>query len=208
MEPAISCLHFTASHILIHFQMLSFPPADAGPKQVRAYVVQLLTTQHDADLDFAETTADLWKLGRGVDFRSAANIGTDLRFRHVFGDSVGPFLYNTAREAFIADYRCSSLGIITSWAVNATFVIGLLFVIRAFRQPSSEERTQAFIEAGLIAGIPTCILGVVDIFHVLSGWGAVLILAGAITAMISVVLISIRIGDREVQKVTDRQKQK
>lgn len=208
MEHAISFLHFKTSHILIHFQMLSFPPPDAGPKQVRAYVVQLLTTQHDVDLDFAETTADLWQLGRGVDFRSAANIGTDLRFRDVFGDSVGPFLYNTAREAFIAEYRCSSLGIITSWALNATFVIGLLFVIRAFRQPSSEERIQAFIEAGLIAGIPTCIIGVIELFHVLSGWGAFLVLAGAIAVMISVVLISIRSGDREVQKATDRQKRK
>jgi hypothetical protein len=132
-------------------------------------VVQLLTTRHDVDLDFAQSTADLWKLGRGVDFRSAAATNLASSFVNVFGDSVGPFLHRTAREEYIADYRGSFTGTATSWALNTTLVLGLLLVGRTISQPSSEKKTRAFFEACLVAGMFVFIIGVIDFCHIGSG---------------------------------------
>jgi hypothetical protein len=191
--------------------MLSFPPPEAGPKQVRAYVVQLLTTRHDVDLDFAQSTADLWKLGRGVDFRSAAKTNSALSFMNVFGDSVGPFLHRTAREEFIADYRGSFTGTATSWALNATLVLGLLLVIRTISQPSSEKKTKAFFEACLIAGMSAFIVGVIDFCHIITGvalawgfWGFCGIMVGGS----SLIILSIRAADREVQEAIKKKSEK
>ncbi|KAJ5125685.1 hypothetical protein N7448_005003 [Penicillium atrosanguineum] len=178
--------------------MLPFPPPDAGPKQVRAYVVQLLTTRHDADLDFAESIADLWQLGRGVDFRSAINIGAVLDVQNVFGDSVGPFLYRSAREEFIADYRCSLTGLATSWALKAALVLGLLLVVRGIRQPS-EKKVQAFIEAGFVVGISAFIIGLIDMFHVISGGAATLGACGIVIVGISSLLAIARAQERQIQ---------
>jgi hypothetical protein len=104
-----------------------------------------------------------------VDFRSAANLGTDLKFKDVFGDSVGSVLYRTAREEFVADYRRSFLWTATSWAVNATLVIGLLFAIHAVRQCSCGKKKKAFIEAFLVAGTPMFIVALIDFSYVRSG---------------------------------------
>lgn len=101
-----------------------------------------------------------------MDFRSAANLGTDLKLKDVFGDSVGSVLYRTAREEFVADYRRSFLWTATSWAGNATLVIGLLFAIRAVRQSSCEKKKQAFVEAFLVAGTPMFIVALIDFSYV------------------------------------------
>ena len=67
-----------------------------------------------------------------------------------FGDSVGPVLHSTARKEFIADYRDTFIGLVTSWALKGALVLGLPLVVHGIHQ-SSEKRIQAFIDAGYVA---------------------------------------------------------
>lgn len=140
----------------------SFPPAHAGPKQVRAYVAQLLISRHDSDVDFAKRTADLWQLGRGVDFRSAARLVTDKQFRDTFGDTVGPFLYGSVREEFVAEYRASMIGTLSSWTMTITPVIAVLLLIRAARQPSQERVIKALLQTGVAVGPSLLVCAIIE----------------------------------------------
>ncbi|KAJ5090143.1 hypothetical protein N7532_008827 [Penicillium argentinense] len=77
--------------------MALFPLPEFSAEQVRAYVAQLLVDQHDADAEFAQRAADLWKMGRGVDFRYSTWLALDREFRAVFGDDLGSFIYRAVQ---------------------------------------------------------------------------------------------------------------
>ncbi|KAJ5105765.1 hypothetical protein NUU61_003112 [Penicillium alfredii] len=120
-----------------------FPPADAGPNQVREYLTQILILKHDIYKDEAKATANLWQIGRGVDLAKA----TEASFSRLFGEAVGPFLYTSVHEDVVADWRASTAGQINLCVLYAIPVIGTLFLIRAYRQTSTERTVMAMGEA-------------------------------------------------------------
>lgn len=143
--------------------MASFPPPNAGPSQIRDYLVQILTLKHDTTTDFAQQIADLWQLGRGVDFRQATLDSTDEAFRRVFGDATGPFLYQSAREDCIAQWRASPAGTLNHWALVGFPVLGVFLLIRAWRQPSEDRVQRALGDAFWAFGPPLLISGFFEI---------------------------------------------
>ncbi|KAJ6787287.1 hypothetical protein PWT90_01708 [Aphanocladium album] len=72
----------------------AFPEKDWTPSQVRAYITHILVTKHDLEPQAAKDTAAKWSMGRGWDFVEA----DWNRFKKVFGDDVGPYMYRTVRE--------------------------------------------------------------------------------------------------------------
>jgi len=87
--------------------MCTFPVPTAGPREVREYLANILVTRHDATRAFAEETASLWDLGRGIDLRHASKRD----FIRIFGDKVGPYLFHTVREDILEQWRGSAVGI-------------------------------------------------------------------------------------------------
>ena len=70
------------------------PLPEATPNEVRAYLVHILITKHDATPDFAQEAAARWKLGRGWDLLESP----EQRYREILGDDVGPHLLKTIRS--------------------------------------------------------------------------------------------------------------
>ncbi|KAJ5594939.1 uncharacterized protein N7459_001147 [Penicillium hispanicum] len=151
--------------------MASFPPPNAGPSQIRDYLVRILTLKHDTTTNLAQQIADLWQLGRGVDFRQATLDYTDESFRRVFGDATGPFLYQSAREDCIAQWRASTAGTLNRWALVGFPVLGVFLFIRAWHQPSGDRAQRALGDAWWALGPPLLISGFfeVDYSAVVSG---------------------------------------
>ncbi|KAJ5537304.1 hypothetical protein N7513_010490 [Penicillium frequentans] len=112
----------------------TFPPDDAGPRQVRQYLVNHLITKHDTTAEFADRIASLWQLGRGVDFRETA-IRTH-RFSKIFGATVGPALQRSVQEECWNQWRTSQLGTLSWWLMIISIVMAVLVSIRTARQPS------------------------------------------------------------------------
>ncbi|KAJ5093743.1 hypothetical protein N7456_009604 [Penicillium angulare] len=107
----------------------TFPPDDAGPRQVRRYIVDHLMSKHDSSLEFAQKTADLWRLGRGWDFRKATLDKFDdavKTYSTIFGNAAAPFVLRSVREDCWNDWRASTLGIISLRTAIACFTISVL----------------------------------------------------------------------------------
>lgn len=95
------------------------PLAEAGPKQVRTYLGNLLIYKHDVAPGPARSTAELWQLGRGYDLREANR--TD--FTHIFGEPDGRYLYRSVAEDLYAEWRAlprgsSTTGCSRLWALR------------------------------------------------------------------------------------------
>lgn len=146
--------------------MSPFPHPDAGPAQVRAYLVDILVFYHDASVEFAQQTADLWHLGRGVDLRQAALSSTHDTFADVFGDAVGPFLHNSVREQFLLDWRTSMPGILVYWGLIGLPLLGALLLIRAWYQPNIRPRIRTLYQAGWLLGPPLWACGCLGLEYV------------------------------------------
>lgn len=139
--------------------MAPFPQPDAGPAQVRAYLVDILVFHHDASAESAQQIADLWHLGRGVDLRQAALSFTHDTFADIFGGAVGPFLYNSVREQFLLEWRTSMPGSLVYWSLIGLPLLGALLLIRAWSQPNRRQRVRTLYQAGWVLGPPLWICG-------------------------------------------------
>lgn len=124
--------------------MSTFPSPDSGPQQVREYIAQILITHYDASAEFARDTAELWRLGRGVDLLRKAQEYADDGFREVFGDSVGHYLHRTARDDMVAQWSATTTGQLHAWGIIVFPVTIALLSIWAWRQPSKEEVLRSF----------------------------------------------------------------
>ncbi|KAJ5290883.1 hypothetical protein N7478_000134 [Penicillium angulare] len=110
----------------------TFPPDDAGPRQVRQYIVDHLMSKHDTTLEFAQKAADLWPLGRGRDFRKATMTVWEnavKAYSPIFGDAAAPYVLQSVREDCWNNWRASPLGIMNLRAIIACFTLSVLFFI-------------------------------------------------------------------------------
>lgn len=112
----------------------AFPPDEAGPRQIRQYLINHLITKHDTTPEFADHVASLWQLGRGVDFRETV-IKTD-RFSRIFGKTVGPALQRSVQEECWNQWRASQLGTLSWWLMIISLITAILVFIRTARRPS------------------------------------------------------------------------
>lgn len=137
MEPECHDLHLAQVH-LSSCHPLSLPTTDdAGPRQVRQYLVDHLMSKHDTSLEFAKNTADLWHLGRGVDFRKAtvaAYIEAGKKYDAIFGHNITPYLLRSVREDCYNQWRASSLGTRSFWTIIACVTISFLLFLWTFSQ--------------------------------------------------------------------------
>lgn len=141
--------------------MSRFPQPDAGPAQVRAYLVDVLTLRHDTSTESAQKIADLWHLGRGVDLRQATLTlsSTQDTFTAIFGDAVGPFLHRSVREQLRSEWRASMPGFLIYWGLIGLPVLGALLLIRAWRQPTRRQQFRSLFHAGWVFGPPLWVFG-------------------------------------------------
>ncbi|RJE18197.1 hypothetical protein PHISCL_09468 [Aspergillus sclerotialis] len=113
---------------------MSLPSTRAGPNQVREYLAHILHSKHDVPLSTAHKIANKWQLGRPNDLRQE---GVDY-FKQVFGTDAGRFLFRTVQEDIEAEWRESTIGVITYWTNIFSIVLSVFFVVRAFCR--SEEK--------------------------------------------------------------------
>lgn len=112
------------------------PLAEAGPKQVRTYLGNLLIYKHDVAPGPARSTAELWQLGRGYDLREANR--TD--FTHIFGEPDGRYLYRSVAEDLYAEWRASTAGILNYWMLAIVGIAVVILLVQACRS-RSDRRT-------------------------------------------------------------------
>ena len=113
------------------------PSPQARPREVRAYLANILIQKHDVNPEAAESMIDRWQLGRGRDLRQANSID----FVNLFGKQVGWYLYRSFQEDLNAEWRSSTSGIITYYALRISCVTPFFFLARA--RYSLPDRQQA-----------------------------------------------------------------
>lgn len=86
-----------------------FPAQAAGPSEIRTYILQVLMTQDGTTSEVANEIANLWRVGRGSELRDAS---VQL-FKEIFGSYTGWFLYRIVHEEILADWKRSTVGIIS-----------------------------------------------------------------------------------------------
>ncbi|KAJ3498641.1 hypothetical protein NLG97_g954 [Lecanicillium saksenae] len=112
----------------------AFPERDWTPGQVRAYITHVLVTKHELSPQEAKEIAEKWKIGRGWNFLEASST----MYANVFGDDVGPFLYQTvvneekvmwkktrSAQAYYSTLCYSLLGFTFSTSTTATGFVAL-----------------------------------------------------------------------------------
>jgi hypothetical protein len=128
--------------------MAGLPCADAGPSQVRAYLVNILVHKYEASSEFAQTIADLWQLGRGSDLRHA----NGREFNQIFGKPVGRYLHETVIDDLYAEWRTSSSGITNLWAMVIAGVTAVFFLVQAYYSRSATQARKKVAFASLLCG--------------------------------------------------------
>ncbi|KAJ5825705.1 hypothetical protein N7474_002843 [Penicillium riverlandense] len=130
------------------------PGADAGPSEVRAYLVNILVHRYDASAEYAQSIADLWQLGRGSHLHNA-----DIRsFNQIFGKPVGGYLHETVINDLYAEWRTSISGIINFWAMIIACVAAIFFLIRAWYSHSATQTRKNAALVSLLCG-PILMIG-------------------------------------------------
>lgn len=154
----------------------------AGPNQVRAYLTDRLICKHDASSEYAKSIADLWQLGQGRDLRQA-NV---TNFVDIFGEPAGRYLYRTVTEDFQAEWRASTLGMISFWTSSIACVAAAFFLIRAARVRSDVQVSRSL---ALVAfcGPVIFIVGILECLHWGSPFYSIMIVVGFIMTPIAVV---------------------
>ncbi|KAJ5173333.1 hypothetical protein N7492_005926 [Penicillium capsulatum] len=184
--------------------MPSFPPPDAGPAQVRAYLVDVLLLYHDTSLEFAQQIADLWHLGRGVDLRQAASLHAKDTFTHIFGDAVGPFLERSVREQLVLDWRTSMPGVLVYWGLIGLPVLGVLLLLRAWKQPTSDKMGAALGPVFWALGPPLCLCGILG--HNYTSLGGIGLSVGTVGSCLLLMMFVLRWQDVTVQESREKSK--
>lgn len=131
-------------------------PQDGRPKQVRAYLAEVLIEKHDVAPEDAHSTADLWKLGRGSDLYNCSKQD----FAQIFGKDVGPFLYTSVGEDKYADWRASRSGIINYWAIVLACGASVIFLRQVCYFEWNAQAKKNTGCASLACGLPLMICGI------------------------------------------------
>lgn len=84
------------------------PSPSAGPSEVRAYIKQALISKQETTAEFAEETAQRWRVGRGSELRRAKSSLLET----LFGSDVGQCLFQAIREDEIDDWKHSLIGVL------------------------------------------------------------------------------------------------
>ncbi|KAJ5820457.1 hypothetical protein N7474_006048 [Penicillium riverlandense] len=115
--------------------MAILPSPDDGPSKVRAYLLDLLIQEHEAPPELAQTSADKWVLGHGSDLRRTSREG----FSQLFGQSVGPYLYQSIKRDVEAERRSSPTWKRTYWTMITVSVAAVFFLIQAYNSRSQAQ---------------------------------------------------------------------
>ncbi|KAJ5820452.1 hypothetical protein N7474_006043 [Penicillium riverlandense] len=115
--------------------MAVLPSPDAGPSKVRAYLLDLLIQEHEAPPELAQTSADKWVLGRGSHLRQ----GSQMQFRELFGDLVGPYLHQDVKRDVEAERWSSSAWKRSYWTTVTASVVTVFFLIKAYFSRSQAQ---------------------------------------------------------------------
>ncbi|KAJ5808609.1 hypothetical protein N7474_009878 [Penicillium riverlandense] len=126
--------------------MAVLPSPDAGPSKVRSYLLDLLLQEHEAPSKLAQTSADKWVLGHGRDLRRQSRE----QFSQLFGESVGPYVYQSVRRDVEAERRSSPEWKRTYWIMVTVSVAATLFLIQAYYSNSLAQRVDNIGYAMLI----------------------------------------------------------
>jgi hypothetical protein len=144
------------------------PPDDAGPRQIRQYLVDHFMSKHDTTLEFAQKTADLWQLGRGSDFRLITMYSTEVamkKYTVIFGDAVAPYLLRSVREDCWNQWRASTLGTISLWTIITCITISFVCGIWTLRSDRFAKVAYAFKNSCLPIGPPILICAYLEHGH-------------------------------------------
>ncbi|KAE8152062.1 hypothetical protein BDV25DRAFT_138225 [Aspergillus avenaceus] len=168
---------------------MTFPPTTAGPNAVREYLAGLLVAKHDTSLDFAQEIASHWQLGRPNDLRQASA----KHFTKTFGEAVGPYLHRTVQEQIREEWYGSTAARVDHWALIASFIVTLFFIVRAFRGTDSKKIFSSVQHAGLTCGLPITFVGYHDTF---SPWQSARLFFGLMISILTFISYMVMLLDQ------------
>lgn len=161
------------------------PSSKAKPKQVRAYLANILIHKHDVSPEAAEIMVNRWQLGLGRDLRQA----TENDFVKLFGKTVGLYLYRSVEDDLYAAWRSSTEGTINYYALGTACVAAIFFLACARCSFPDRQQVAKYMRCALFCG-PIILIGSVrEVAHWNNAFFIALLLVGGLMTIFAFIFL-------------------